>query len=210
VATGGNAMKAKLVGVIAAVAMWGSSAATAATITYAVPGIAYSTNIYMTGGTITTDGTIGTLASSDIVSWSFTTIGDGDILYTITGTSTGDPFTTSQSALSATSTELIFNFSSTTANRLLFVPEPDIVASISFSPLAQNSTTCELNPASGCIQLGTGLVGYAIPESGSQVIASVASTPVPGALPLFASGLGVVGYLAKRRKRSAKQAPAAA
>jgi hypothetical protein len=33
-----------------------------------------------------------------------------------------------------------------------------------------------------------------------------ATTPLPATLPLFAGGLGFVGYLAKRRKRSGKQA----
>jgi hypothetical protein len=36
------------------------------------------------------------------------------------------------------------------------------------------------------------------------------TTPLPATLPLFAGGLGFVGYLAKRRKQNAKQAPAAA
>ncbi len=38
----------------------------------------------------------------------------------------------------------------------------------------------------------------------------IRSTPLPAALPLFAGGLGFVGYLARRRKRSGKQALAAA
>jgi hypothetical protein len=37
-----------------------------------------------------------------------------------------------------------------------------------------------------------------------------AATPLPATLPLFAGGLGFVGYLAKRRKQNAKQALAAA
>lgn len=40
--------------------------------------------------------------------------------------------------------------------------------------------------------------------------ADVAATPIPATLPLFAGGLGFVGYLARRRKQSAKQALAAA
>jgi hypothetical protein len=37
-----------------------------------------------------------------------------------------------------------------------------------------------------------------------------ATTPLPATLPLFAGGLGLVGYLTRRRKRRGKQAPAAA
>lgn len=36
------------------------------------------------------------------------------------------------------------------------------------------------------------------------------ATPLPGALPLFAGGLGFVGYLARRRKRNREQIRAAA
>ena len=38
----------------------------------------------------------------------------------------------------------------------------------------------------------------------------VTATPLPAALPLFAGGLGFVGYLARRRKRSSGQSVAAA
>jgi len=38
----------------------------------------------------------------------------------------------------------------------------------------------------------------------------VSATPLPATLPLFAGGLGFVGYLAKRRKQTAKQALGAA
>lgn len=39
---------------------------------------------------------------------------------------------------------------------------------------------------------------------------AISSTPLPATLPLFAGGLGFVGYLAKRRKRSTKLSLAAA
>ena len=37
----------------------------------------------------------------------------------------------------------------------------------------------------------------------------LSATPLPAALPLFAGGLGLIGFVAKRRKRNAA-APAAA
>jgi hypothetical protein len=39
---------------------------------------------------------------------------------------------------------------------------------------------------------------------------SLTATPLPATLPLFAGGLGLVGYLTRRRKQSGKQALAAA
>jgi plastocyanin len=46
-------------------------------------------------------------------------------------------------------------------------------------------------------------------EDYSNIIDVVATTPIPAAFPLFASGLGVVGLLARRRKRKAAAALAA-
>jgi hypothetical protein len=51
--------------------------------------------------------------------------------------------------------------------------------------------------------------GYVNDTNGSVAIA-LAATPLPAALPLFAGGLGFVGFLAKRRKRNAPQALVAA
>jgi hypothetical protein len=45
-----------------------------------------------------------------------------------------------------------------------------------------------------------------IPEVGNAQIASVATTPLPAALPLFATGLGLMGLLGWRRKRKASAA----
>jgi hypothetical protein len=59
-------------------------------------------------------------------------------------------------------------------------------------------------------------VGYGLtlctPETNADagLNGSFSATPLPATLPLFAGGLGFVGYLAKRRKQNAKQALAAA
>ena len=37
----------------------------------------------------------------------------------------------------------------------------------------------------------------------NTVAVDVSSTPIPGALPLFASGLGLLGFAAQRRRRKA-------
>jgi hypothetical protein len=57
---------------------------------------------------------------------------------------------------------------------------------------------CEISSGSACAS-----TFFALPNG-------TMSTPLPAALPLFAGGLGLVGYLARRRKQSGKQALAAA
>ena len=53
---------------------------------------------------------------------------------------------------------------------------------------------------------GTELLNLAGALIGSGFQGTVDPTPLPAALPLFASGLGVVGLLARRRKRKAQAA----
>src|SRR5262245_20580356 len=48
------------------------------------------------------------------------------------------------------------------------------------------------------------------PDGGYQMLVEASPTPVPAALPLFASGGGVLGFLAWRRKRKAQAEVAAA
>jgi hypothetical protein len=51
-----------------------------------------------------------------------------------------------------------------------------------------------------------GYLGYSYPTetlfSGDVAISSVAATPIPAAFPLFASAIGVLGFVGWRRKRS--------
>lgn len=49
-----------------------------------------------------------------------------------------------------------------------------------------------------------------VDEGSANLSLGVAATPLPAALPLFAGGLGFVGYLTKRRKQNAKKALVAA
>lgn len=61
-------------------------------------------------------------------------------------------------------------------------------------------------------QLHNGSDNGATADQGSFIIAgpTVSTTPLPATLPLFAGGLGFVGYLTRRRKKSRTQALAAA
>jgi hypothetical protein len=46
-------------------------------------------------------------------------------------------------------------------------------------------------------------------STGTVTVTGVSATPIPAALPLFAAGLGVMGFLTKRRKRKSGAAIAA-
>jgi len=65
-----------------------------------------------------------------------------------------------------------------------------------------------LNGLSGELQVGY-WDSYYPDNSGSQTL-SVTATPLPAALPLFAGGLGIMGFIGGRRRKSKKQAALAA
>jgi hypothetical protein len=68
-------------------------------------------------------------------------------------------------------------------------------------------TTIDVPGAFGTEVLGINdagqIVGLFYDSSGNPGTGFVTTTPVPGAFQLFASGLGVMGWLARRKKRMA-------
>jgi len=65
------------------------------------------------------------------------------------------------------------------------------------------SFVSEANTGGWCVGYGSNLC---TPESNADagLNGSFSATPLPATLPLFAGGLGFVGYLTRRRKRSAR------
>jgi hypothetical protein len=168
-------------------------------------------------GTITTDGHTGALSAADITAWHFNqTLDTGHFPGGMDSTAPGASLTLTGSALTATATGLFFNFADTNPAFLNFTsdgwPGPlinDHGLSLEFcganTPCVnQNSATDNsfimlVLIAGGCCATSEGL-----PESGIFQIATtsdIAATPLPAALPLFASGLGALGFFARRRKR---------
>ena len=149
-------------------------------------------------GTITTDGTIGTLNGGNIVDYDLTLTNGAfaAVLHASNGT------ISSGTSLTATSTALLFNFSSNTGSFFVFGGNPGLGFEDALGSLSAHPSTISLNLS------GVGDPNSPIwtPYRGNVEIALI--TPLPGALPLFATGLGALGLLGWRRKRKVQSSAA--
>jgi hypothetical protein len=145
-------------------------------------------------GTITTDGTIGTLlSSSNILDWDLS-LDDGTTAWGLLGPpTTNSTFRVGGSDFSATATQLLFNYSGTDHGFIVFEQTADL-AFWCASPEA-----CEIGTPGE--SLFTGNADQYTSLTGTQVIASVAgsSVPEPPALGLLSLGLVAMTRLAVRR-----------
>jgi hypothetical protein len=197
-------MKTKILGLIAGMILLGVSQASATSITYNLTPLTIGTcNVppcvtYSLTGSITTDGTIGPLASSDITAWSVTATGGLPSPATFSGSSTFLIFSSANSAVTASATQLFFNFTSTAPDLMFLFPSTGGLEYVDQS-----------NPPPPPPDLYT-VVGLSVGSAGTSYLSEsssdfvIASTPLPATLPLFASGLGALGLLGWRRKRKAQ------
>jgi hypothetical protein len=155
-------------------------------------------------GTITTDGTFGnSLSPSIITGWSFLLTDNIHIPVTLT---TADSFITYNFSdlLSASPTELHFNFSPNPPRS----PQPNLEFTSSSNGAIVATIFAEtdvgvptIDPGGIGIALGFDGTESVTYLSGTQLIGKAPETPLPAALPLFATGLGALGLLGWRRKR---------
>jgi len=182
--------------VVTALALLGASPAAA--ITYLISdnaGIPSDPQggLFLTGS-ITTNGTIGTLSSVNIAAWNLNISGHGQL---VTYTEFNSHFTLTGSALTATATALSFNYA--TLGSLQFFLDGGTGPGIAWMADggSRGSFVLSFDPlVGGEVEPRPGIVSYPV-----SAVAPPAAVPLPFALPLFATGLGVLGLLGWRRKR---------
>ena len=187
-------MKSNLLKLLALLSMVAPLAANAISITYDVNRTVDAGSVV---GTITTDGTLGVLTTGNITNWVITLSapnlrgGSPDVIDFATQTQTNLGGT----ATTATDTQLLFNFSLPGTNFFLLSG-----GSLNFWCLETADCTGE-GPGE---HIGRNSLEFilsaqtAIFTSGNLVFAQVSAIPVPAAVWLFGSALGLLGWM--RRK----------
>lgn len=152
-------------------------------------------------GTITTDGKVGVLIASDIVAWDFMLTGNGGATFHLYNGASGvevgnigDPFNPNAGTpdLTADVKHIYFNFSATDGGYLGFQTLPLYGGQNYWSCGAYNNNFDVKQGLSVVPVLSSDPSSIYQPESGNQIIASVA--PVPEPTTMFA-GLGALGLL---------------
>jgi hypothetical protein len=178
------------------------SQASASTITYNVDILGLEVPTVSIQGTLTTDGTFGSLAASNIVDWNLTIFrgsGTATVLQGPGGSNNSSVTTLTGPDLQASLTSLQFIFSDATTASNFEINSGNVNtgwfdlydANLAFAPFGEIYV---VNNNSGAgEQPITNLIGTA----------EVSTTPLPAALPLFVTGLGAMGLLGWRRKRKA-------
>jgi hypothetical protein len=149
-------------------------------------------------GSFTTDGTLGTYTDFSHFTAISVTVQAPNIN---SGTATSSDWPTTvgflSGSISATATDLIFDFSQQAATFGVYTTTADF--------------WCLASSTSGCFVAGE-VIGYltgnfeeaqSVTRSGEFAFASAAVVPIPAALPLFGTGLAIAGLAGWRRKRKA-------
>jgi hypothetical protein len=139
-----------------------------------------ASGIFNVSGTLTTDGVIGVVTASDIESFSLTVSGNPLVL-----TKSNTSFSLSGSGLTASSTQLLYDFSASFGNFTIVGAGPDGFDNFSGTKIVLNGIS-RLTAVSGSVVLGT-----------------VSAIPEPSTWAMMILGFAGVGFMAYRRRNSA-------
>lgn len=146
-------------------------------------------------GSITTDGTLGTLAQSNITDWTLD-LNDGISTFTLSGTANSQRLLIG-SGLTASATGLFFDFS---GNSVMLFQNPTIGSGKNFLCFTAtflcgggtNGTSIAVLPAGR---------GYSLQQGVQQVATfAVAGVPEPATWAMMLAGFGMIGFAARRRQ----------
>ena len=193
----------RLFGTIACMALLGASQARADRI--------YQLDLPSIAGTITTNGTVGTLSAADVLDWQISQSADTTHYSSSIGPS-NSTVSLIGSALTATTAALFFDFSNAAASKLEFVSDNLGTVggfSLQFCDASASSPCGDQNntPSNSRILLvlvapGCCSTSGTLQEETQRFATAVSSAvPIPGALVLFASGLASFGLFDWRAKR---------
>jgi hypothetical protein len=191
----GVTMKTKLLGLIVGMALLSASQASASTITYNVDIVDAGSGDTVLG-TITTDGTFGALLASNFVTWNLTISNNTYGSASLVGPGPGDNSTLSVDVgapFLATATTLSYNFADNDPT------DPGFQFGAGSSEFAVGDAY--RYPPDGLIAIGVN--GQPSPGDAPTTDVIGTATPLPAALPLFATGLGALGLVGWRRKKKA-------
>jgi hypothetical protein len=154
---------------------------------------------------ITTDGTLGTVFSTQFQSWSVDFVYNGNT-ETINGA--GDPLGYQFGSVFTTATELSMDFTRSSQNQFgLGVSE--VGSQIAFSGLGNEILGTGNNPDISVFYLQGGnflFAGYVEPGPGFHVIGTAAAVPEPASWAMLIAGFGLTGAAMRRRARVAATA----
>ena len=201
-------MKMKVLGLIGCMALLGTTQAEATSITYNVSGSVgtLSDGILSFSGTITTSSSSnipGFLGSGDISGWDIKITGYSESFTLQPGPDNFIEFL-GTSDLLASSTTLSWNTSSNVASTFPseFLIEEEFSAPHKAFILFQQSSVTDVSVLTiDAENNGGGLQHNSDLSSNFIFGTAAATTPIPAALPLFATGLGGLGFLGWRRRR---------